>query len=331
MKINMLPRKHYLALFTVLCLVTATLAYTPIQETSLPSQPSQTVRLSLIVTDRTKHSVDEVQKEEVHVVDEGIPQIVSTLTRDERPTYYALVLDNSGSFRDVLARAVESAKLIVESNRSEDETFVERFINSKTIETVQEFTSEKKLLVSGLDTLFVAGGQSAVLDAMYLAIDHTAKYRSDDKGHRRAVIVFTDCEERASYYSSKDLIKLIRNNNVQVFVVGITYLLNKSSGLSISPREKAEILARRIAEESGGRVFFPKDAKQLLETTKEIIHDLHTQFIIGYERQGKSSDKTFREVKVTITGSGPLDAIVARGYSISSSPRMQKGAAGKTP
>src|SRR6266478_3970300 len=122
MKINMLPRKHYLALFAVLCLVTATLAYTPIQETSLPSQPSQTVRLSLIVTDRTKHSVDEVQKEEVHVVDEGIPQIVSTLTRDERPTYYALVLDNSGSFRDVLARAVESAKLIVESNRSEDET-----------------------------------------------------------------------------------------------------------------------------------------------------------------------------------------------------------------
>ena len=328
----MLSRKHYSALFALLCLVTVTLATTPIQEASLPAQTRQTVRLSLIVTDQTSHSVDEVQKENVHVVDEGIPQIVSALTRDERPIYYALVLDNSGSFRDVLERAVGAAKLIIESNRPEDETFVERFINSKTIETVQEFTSEKKLLTNGLDTLYVGGGQSAVIDALYLAIDHTAKYRSDDNSHRRALIVFTDCEERASYYSSKQLFKLIRNNNVQVFVVGITYLLNKNRGLFIgSPREKAEIMARRIAEESGGRVFFPKDAEQVLETTKQIIHDLHTQFIIGYERQGKSSDKTFRDVKVTITGSGQLNAIVPGGYSVSPSTPIQKGDARKNP
>lgn len=328
----MLKRKYYLALFAVLCLVTAAPAHAPIQETSLSSPPSQAVRLSLIVADRNNHSVDEVRKEEVHVVDEGIPQTVSALIRDERPTFYALVLDNSGSFRDVLERAVESAKLIVERNRPEDETFIERFTNSKTIETVQEFTSEKKLLNGGLDTLLVTGGQSAVIDALYLAIDHTGKYRSDDHSHRRAVIVFTDCEERASYYSSKQLIKLIRDSNVQVFIVGITYLLNKSSGLFIgSPRERAEILARRIAEESGGRVFFPKNAKQLLETTEQIIHDIHSQFIITYDRQGKSSDKTFREVKVTITGSEQLNAIVARGYSINPSPRTQKGDATKHP
>lgn len=327
----MLSRKNYSALLALLSLVSVTLATTSIQETPLPSQTSQTVRLSLIVTDRTSHSVDEVQKEDVHVVDEGVPQIVSALTRDERPTYYALVLDNSGSFRDVLQRAVEAAKLIVESNRLEDETFVERFINSKKIETVQEFTSERKLLTGGLDTLYVEGGQSAVIDALYLAIDHTAKYRSDDKSHRRAVIVFTDCEERASYYSSKQLIKLIRDRKVQVFVVGITYLLDRNSGLLASPQEKAEIMARKIAEESGGRVFFPENAKQLLETTRQIIHDLHTQFIIAYERQGKSSDKTFREVKVTLTGSGQLKAIVARGYSISPSPKIQKGDARKKP
>jgi Ca-activated chloride channel family protein len=327
----MLSRKNYSALLALLSLVSVTLATTSIQETSLPSQTSQAVRLSLIVTDRSNHSVDELQKEDVHVVDEGVPQTVSALARDERPTYYALVLDNSGSFRDVLQRAVEAAKLIVESNRLEDETFVERFINSKKIETVQEFTSEKKLLTGGLDTLYVEGGQSAVIDALYLAIDHTAKYRSDDKSHRRVVIVFTDCEERASYYSSKQLIKLIRDSKVQVFVVGITYLLDRNSGLLASPQEKAEIMARKIAEESGDRFFFPENAKQLLETTRQIIHDLHTQFTISYDRQGKPSDKTFREVKVAITGSGQLKAIVARGYSISPSAQIQKGDARKNP
>jgi Ca-activated chloride channel family protein len=317
---------------TVPSVFIVSLAGTPAQGPTPSPRTPQSVQLSLIVTDQTNHAVDEVQKEKIQVVDEGIPQTVSALTKDERPTNYALVIDNSGSFRDVLDRAIGAAKLIIEANRNGDEAFIERFISSDKIETVQEFTSDGNLLIKGLDTLYVEKGQSAVIDALYLAIDHTAKYRAADTGRRRAVVIFTDCEERASYYSNKQLIKLVRENNVEVFVVGIIYLLNKSRGLFTgSPQEKAENLAKRFAEESGGRAFFPKDGDQLIDVTKQIIHDLRRHFIIGYECQGKPSDKSFRKVKVTINGPEQLNAIVRSGYSTNPQIPIQKENAGKSP
>src|SRR5260370_34719667 len=104
------------------------------QEPSPQKQNNPPVKLSMIVIDQANHSIDALKKEDVQVVDDGVPQILLTITKDERPVDYALVIDNSGSFRDVLEPAIEAAEIIIASNRAEDETFIERFISSEKIE-----------------------------------------------------------------------------------------------------------------------------------------------------------------------------------------------------
>lgn len=284
--------------------------------------PTALTTLSLIVTDQADHAIDEVQKEDIQIVDEGVPQTILAITKDERPVYYSLVIDASGSFARVFEPAIRSARLIIDSNRAGDETFVETFISSDKIETVQEFTADRALLTKALDSMYVRGGQSAVIDAIYLAVQHTAEHRSSDS-HRRALVVFSDCEDRASYYSEDQLMKLIRQNRVQVFVVGFISVLDDQRGLMRpSQRDKAERLASRLAAETGGRAFYPKDGKELLKATDEIMHDLHSQFAISYERQGKPSDKKFRKVKATTSGSAKIKAIVPLGYPLSRAPEQ---------
>jgi len=271
-------------------------------------------RLSLIATNASNRTVDDVSKDDVQVFQDGVAQSISFFEKDERAIDYGIVIDNSGSFRPVLGPAIIASRLIIRSNRPSDETFIERFTSSAKIENVQDFTSDKTMLISSLDQLYIEAGQSAVADALYLAIEHTAKYRSTEN-RRKAVVVFTDCEERASYYSTDRLIKLIRQENVQVFVIAVVELLNNGrdpvTGINNS-REKAEKLAKRIAEESGGRLFFPKDGKEMKFAVDEINHDLHSQFLVGYEHTSKAKSGSAK-IAVSIkskSGDEPINAIV---------------------
>jgi Ca-activated chloride channel family protein len=246
-----------------------------------------------------------------------------------------LVLDTTGSFRKILPAVLQAAKTLINTNHADDETFIETFVDSAKIEKLQEFTSDKTKLTKVLDSLFVSGGQSAIVDAVYVAIQHTAEYRRGSAERRRALVLFTDGEDRASYYSSDKLVKLLRENDVQVFVIGIVKLLDEhGSTTRKSPREKAELLLNRIAEESGGRVFFPEDLKELENDLAEIQHDLHAQYLIAFETQTKPEEKDFRKVELKIAspdGREKLTAITRPGYSVNVQPVLPKATEKKSP
>ena len=301
-----------------------------------PAQlPIQRVTMSLIVADKKHHSVDDVRQEEIQLKDDKQTPAIVSFAKDTRSVDYALVLDTSGSFRKILPAVIQTAKNLIDANQPGDETFIEAFVDSSKIEKLQEFTSDKTKLSKTLDSLFVRGGQSAVIDAVYVAIQHTAEYRRGSAERRRALVLFTDGEDRASYYSGDDLVKLLRENDVQVFVVGIVKLLDAQGGMiRTSPREKAELLLNRIAEESGGRVFFPEDLKELETATVEIWHDLHSQYLIAFETQTKPGEKGFRKVEIKVAGSPDrehLTAITRPGYSVNVQKVSPKATEKKSP
>ncbi len=289
---------HFLfVLGTVICM--ASPCFTQSASPSPVAAPSQTVKLTVIATNSANHSVDEVRQEDVQLIENKLPQSISIFSRDVRPVDYALVVDNSGSFRDLIKPVTAAAKFIVNANNPTDETLIVRFISSDKIEAVLDFTPDKAKLISALDLFYAEKGQSAVIDGVYLAVDRTAIYRKGVADRRRAVVLFTDGEDRASYYGDGKLTRLLREKDVQVFVVGIVNLLSEQAGLiRRSPREAAEGLLQRIAGESGGRVFFPRNNDELMRAAAEIVHDLHFQYLFGFEPRAKPGGKGFRKVTV---------------------------------
>lgn len=264
---------------------------------------AELVTLHIRVIDRFNHPINNVQKDEFRILEDGVPQPIFSFTREEVPVMYGLAVDTSGSLRPAFDQVINASKAIINSNKRGDETFLERFISSDKIETVQDFTSNKDALMDGLDTLYIEGGQTAVIDGVYLAAEHVADYKKggDDDRRRRALIVVTDGEDRASYYNQTQLFQRLREEDVQIFVIGFVNELEAEKGLiRKSPRDNAVNLLNKLASETGGRAFFPQSISELPEVANEIVRELRTQYVVSYDPTNKAHDGTYRAIKVTV-------------------------------
>jgi len=261
------------------------------------------VQLQVRVIDRNNRPIGNLPQGEFHVFEDGVPQPIEYFTREDVPISYGLAVDTSGSLRTQLPTVIEAGKSIINSNKSGDETFLVRFVGRENSEIAQNFTANKEALMDALDNMYVEGGQSAVVDAVYLSAEYVAEYRKGDESdrRRRALIVITDGEDRNSFYNQEQLFARLREDDVQIFVIGFVNELDKEAGfIRKSPRDKAVNLINKLASETGGRAFFPESLSELPQIANEIIRDLRTQYVIAYNPTNKTNDGTYRAIKVTV-------------------------------
>jgi len=285
-----------------------------IDEGSIVRFNTELVTLNVRVIDRNNRPINNVRESDFHVFEDGVVQPIESFTREEVPISYGLAIDTSQSLRSQIQAVIDAGKTIVGSNKPGDETFLVRFISSDQIETLQDFTANKEALNDGLDDLYVAGGQTAIIDAVYLSAEHVAEYKKGDDSdrRRRALIVITDGEDRSSFYSQEKLFSRLREEDVQIYVIGFVNELDKDGGLiAKSPREKAVKLINKLASETGGRAFFPESISQLPGIADEIVRDMRTQYVLSYNPTNKSRDGSFRAIKVAVDGASSGDKRIA--------------------
>jgi Ca-activated chloride channel family protein len=261
------------------------------------------VTLHVRVIDRNNRPINNIRRDDFKVLEDGVPQNIFSFTEEEVPVIYGLAVDTSGSLRPQFEQVINAAKTIINSNKKGDETFLERFISSDKIETIQDFTDKKDFLMDGLDQLYIEGGQTAVIDGVYLAAGHVADYKntSTDDRRRRALIVVTDGEDRQSYYNEAQLFAQLREEDVQIYVIGFVNELDSDRGLiRKSSKDKAVGLLNRLATETGGRAFFPSSISELPQIANEIVRDLRTQYVISYDPTNKVHDGSYHAIKVMV-------------------------------
>lgn len=295
---------------------------------------TELVNLNVRVIDRNSRPINNLTEQEFKIFEDGKPQQIDFFSKSEVPTNYGIVVDNSGSMRLQLDKVVEAGKILVSTNKQADETMVIRFVGRDKIEIEQPFTSNKTDLIDALDNLYIEGGQTAIIDAVYLAVEniqeHQGQKANEDK-KRRALILVSDGEDRNSYYNEKQLFDLLRESDVQIYAIGFVDDLSKDGGfISKSPRDKAKAFLERIASESGGKAYFPKSAAELPDLAREISNELRTQYSIGYIPSNDKKDGTYRNIKVQVAD-GPNSqkriAITRAGRTAEGGPATPKPAA----
>src|SRR5436190_10258656 len=213
-----------------------------IEEGAVVRVNTQLVNLHVRVIDRNNKPIDNVRQAEFRVYEDGVLQPIEAFGREEVPISYGLAVDTSLSLRNQLQSVMDAAKTIINSNKKGDETFIERFISSDKINIERAFTSNRDELIDAVENLYLEGGQTAVVDGVYLAAEHVAEYRKGDDSdrRRRALIVITDGEDRNSYYKEPQLFERLREEDVQIYVIGFVNELDKEGGfVKKSPRDKA--------------------------------------------------------------------------------------------
>lgn len=265
---------------------------------------TELVNLNVRVVDRNNRSIANLAKTDFRVFEDNVEQQIDSFTKGEVPTNYALVIDNSGSMRLQLDKVIEAGKIIVNTNRADDETSIIRFVDSEKIEITQEFTSSKPDILESLDNLFIEGGPTAIIDAVYLAaerVDSYEKSRNPNERKRRALVLVSDGEDRDSFYKEQQLFELLRESDVQIFAVGFVNELSKEGGfISKSPQGKAKAFLERLAKETGGKVYFPNSLSELNGIAQDIASELRTQYILSYYPTNPDKENKFRAIKVNV-------------------------------
>lgn len=248
-------------------------------------------QLNLIAADKSNNPIGDLGKDEITLLIDGKPQPVTSLEKQKAPLIYALALDSSGSMKSVFRDIQHVAVSIIAQNRANDETTLVSFIGSSQIYAPLGFSSDKNLLTRAINEFAVEGGQSAIIDAVYLSVKKVGEYKREDKTRPRAVIIITDGEDRDSYYTEKALFKLIENETVPVFFIGLVNGLDDSTQFAPrSRKERAENFIKKVSEKSGGTAIFPK---KLTDAADRITSLLQMQYVVGYSPsaavKGKSS------------------------------------------
>jgi Ca-activated chloride channel family protein len=262
--------------------------------------------VSVIDTTANNTAVMTLQQKDFQVLEDKVPQEIKFFSKDQVPVSVVFAIDSSGSMRGKIDTVIKASINLVKDSKPGDEMAIIEF--RETPELLQEFTNDQNDMIDTLNGL-VARSSTAMLDAVYLAADYAQK---EGKNRRKALIIVTDGLDKENYYKFDDVVKHLQESDVQVYLIGFTQDLDAGGALfKKSPKDKAEGLLNKLATETGGKAFYPRELSEVHTIGQQISTDLRTQYAIGYYPSNTKRDGTFRNVKVQVN-SASKNRLVAR-------------------
>lgn len=261
------------------------------------------VRTNLLVLDEKDKYVSGLKESDVKVFENGIEQKLTYFATKDQALNVCLVVDNSYSVRRQLEQIMTVTKLLVANFGPADEAQVIRFIGKNKIGIEQEWTNKKADLNFAIDNFFTEGGETAVVDALYLAGEDILKRRKTAPNKRYAIVLISDGEDRSSYYTLKQLLQLLAGTDVQIFTIALVKDLSDEFGFTgNSPKSGAKKIARKIAAGTAGTSFILDENAKATDygiALKSLIYELRSQIVIGYVPTDPKKDP-IRKLAITI-------------------------------
>ena len=236
------------------------------------------------VTDEKDRPIGNLKRENFRVFEDQFEQGLSVFKHEDIPVSLGLVIDNSRSMEPRKQRLDAAAVSFVRKSNPEDETFIVHFDDTARLD--QDFTNSIPLLEEILASV-KPYGQTAIYDALILALDHMQQA----KNPKKAVLLMTDGIDNSSKHTLDEAIEATRRSHVAVYTVG---LLSQSGG------QKAEDSLVRIAEASGGRAYFPLTVDEARANMERVARDLREQYTLGYIPSNPTRSRKWRSVRVEI-------------------------------
>ena len=263
-----------------------------------PEKSEETIRVpvnevNLIFTATDKHGrfVKNLKEQEIRVVDDhkAVDKFRSFSNQTDLPLRVGLLIDTSNSIRDRFQfeqqAAIEFLSQIMRPKA--DQAFVLGF--DTVAEVTQDFTNNTEKLSSGVRMLRPGGG-TALFDALYQASRDKLMKNSAGQAVRRAIILVSDGNDNQSRVTREQAIEMAQRAEVIVYTIS-----TNTSGMI----ERGDRILQRIADESGGRAFFPLKLQEVSDAFSEIQEELRSQYAVAYKPPDFKADGSYRPIEIT--------------------------------
>jgi Ca-activated chloride channel family protein len=253
------------------------------------------VSLNVTVTDAsTSKFVRDLAQGDFEVYEDGVKQDVTFFSRTQQPIALAILLDTSASMEDKLALAQEAAVGFARRLRPEDVAEIVDF-DSK-VDILQTFTNDRVALETAIRSTN-ADGSTAIYHAIYISLKELKKIgaKSESDIRRQAIIVLSDGEDTSSILEYEEVLDLAKRSETAIYTIGLR-------GADVTPRgfKEAEFVMRQLAQETGGRSFFPQQATELPRIYEQISDELSSQYTLAYSSRNPRRDGAWRRIVVRV-------------------------------
>ena len=247
------------------------------------------VNVLFTVTDRRGKLVTDLSQKELKLLEDNRVQSITNFSREtDLPLTIALLIDTSTSIRDRFKFEQEAAiDFLYRTIRpKKDKGLLITF--DSAIELVQDYTDNPEVLAKAIRQVRPGGG-TKMLDALYLACQEKLKSETG----RKLIILISDGDDNLSLETVTSTLEMAQRSDVAIFTIS-----TNSSGFFGLTAPKADKLLRRLADETGGRAFFPFKAEDLSQSFQDIAAELRSQYSLAYRSSNVNRDGTFRAIKI---------------------------------
>ncbi len=216
--------------------------------------------------------------------EDGVPQVLDLARQETVGATYALLVDSSGSMSRRLDFVQRTAGLLYDYMTPLDRTIVAPF--AKSVRSLTGPTDDRQTVAEAIRAIHSSGG-TAILDSL-LQLAHGFP---ESEG-RRVVILITDGYDENSASSVEEVISAVRAARLTVYAVGIGGV----AGVSL----KGEKVLRKLAAETGGRVFLPSTESQLEVVHTALVEEVHNRYLLTYTPKNQARDGKWRQISVEV-------------------------------
>jgi VWFA-related protein len=292
-------KKLFIAWFAFFVLVGSL----PAQQTAKTSRPATTpaaadnikVRVDLVnvlvtVTNKKNRLENGLGKEDFRVFEDNKPQTIRYFSREtDLPLRIGVLVDTSASVRERLRFEQEAAIdfLTTTLRPGKDLAFVEAFDVQPLM--VQDYTDDLEKLSKAIRSL-MAGGVTSLYDAIYNSCrQKMLVFPPPEPYLRRVMIIISDGVDNQSEHTREEALAMAQHAEVTIYAI--------STNETGTPEHGDKVL-RRLAEQTGGRAFFPFKPNETAADFQQIARELRSQYSLAYVSTNKTHDGSFRSISI---------------------------------
>src|SRR5690242_19332523 len=295
---------------------------TPRWREEVPADSDEVIKVETNLTnifftaaDKNKRFIGNLKPEDIRIFEDGQPQEIFTFQQNiDLPLSLAILIDTSASEERTLPDEKEAARAFLENvlRPNKDEAAVVSFTGETTLE--QGFTGNVDRLRRAIDHVefvppsgYIGGGvvvngtppisgtnqtlagSTAIWDAVWATSEELISASAENT--RRAIILLTDGDDTSSRMKIHDAIERAQKADALLYAIGIgdRYTFNVDEGS-----------LRKIAEQTGGRAYFPRHERDLRDAFAQIQRDLREQYLVAYSPSNKARDGSYRRIEIQL-------------------------------
>jgi VWFA-related protein len=311
----------------------ATVAKPQAQAQEPPQKSPTTIRTQVnlvdvlfTVLDRRNKLVSSLEKEDFKVLDDNQPQDIRYFSRQsDLPLRIGMLMDTSNSIRDRLKFEQDAANNFLFSvlRRDKDQAFVMTFDDEP--EVIQPFTSDAGELRDRI-LRTRAGGGTAVYDAILQAcvdeLSHPPRPPGDQPDVvRRVMILISDGEDNLSTHTRAEAIEMAQRTSVVIYTVSTSTQWvslddphKEQSGNRKYHLTEGDKVLQDLAEETGGRAFYPYHVDDLDQSFQDIGEELRNQYSLAYIPLNHALDGRYHKIRIDVPEHKGYQIRARRGY-----------------